>query len=65
MNLKERRKLSRQIERGLHKLYKAHKRAKSKAKRLFAEYQKTLKVADKLQEQRLLLLAAKNKVWEK
>ena len=64
MTFQEKRKLQRRIERGIYQLYQSHKRAKAKAKKLFAAYQKTLQYADNLQEQRLLLVNANVELWK-
>lgn len=57
MTNREKRKLSRRIERGLNQLYKAHQRELREAK-------KYLRRAKKIQELRKLLVAAKNQLWE-
>ena len=64
MTFREKRRLSRRIERGLNQLYQAHKRARAKAKKLLAAYEKIMQYADDLQGQRLLLVAAQVEVWK-
>ena len=64
MTYKEKKRLSRRIERGLYQLYHAGKRARIKARKLFAAYEKTMQIVDDYQEQRLLLMLAQLELWE-
>lgn len=64
MTFREKRRLSRRIERGLNQLYQAHKRARAKAKKLLVTYEKIMQYADDLQGQRLLLVAAQVEIWK-
>ena len=64
MTYMEKKKLARRIERGIYQLYQSHKRAKAKAKKLFAAYQKAMQYVDDSQEQRLLLVNANLQLWK-
>lgn len=58
MTLKEKKKLSRRIERGLNRLYREQQRELSQAN-------KCLKRAKKIGELRQLLMAAREQLWRK